>query len=340
MTSSGPFLEGTSGPYRDVVDYILGITHEIWESRKVDKIDTYYAAQTPVYALGGLLTGTATIVKNTWDTLAAFPDRLLLGEAVVWSREGRGRFYSSHRILSPMTNHGDSAFGTATGRAVLVRTIADCVIENGVITLEWLVRDNYSLVQQLGFDPIAVACKQAETPLTADHAAWLGTEQQRLKSLGRGKIEKQLTFSATDTVTFAQAVLRNTWQTGNDATYSAHYASYAVLYDSAPVASGRGLIAVHYAELRRALNVEALTVDHVCSNGGADGGIQVAVRWTLTARHIGPIWGMPASGAEILILGVSHWKIVAGRIAAECTIFDRLAVLTQIQRAQSGPASR
>jgi len=35
----------------DLVDYILGITFEIWEEGGVDLIDQYYSADTVVYVL-------------------------------------------------------------------------------------------------------------------------------------------------------------------------------------------------------------------------------------------------------------------------------------------------
>lgn len=337
MTDAGHFLEGTSGPYRDVVDYILGITHEIWESRHVEQIHAYYAADTPIFALGGLVTGAAAIVQNTWDTLAAFPDRLLLGEAIVWSRIGAGRFYSSHRILSPMTNRGASAFGPATGRAVLVRTIADCIIENGVINREWLVRDNYGLVRQLGYDPLSLAGRRAAAPQDPEHAAWIEAERRRVGAEGRGGHDARAAYNDHEVEEFAKSVLHNAWRAGDAEGHAIHYADYAALHDSAPVASGRHAIAAYYAELRTGFSVSALTVDHVCSSAGADSTREVAVRWTLDARHVGPIWGASPSGAEVLILGVTHWLMVAGRIAAEWTIFDRLAALTQIQRAQGLP---
>ena len=332
MNNSNEFLEGTAGPYRDVVDYILGITHEIWESRQVERIHAYYDAATPIYALGGFVNSAVTIVQNTWDTLAAFPDRLLLGEAVVWSRESAGCFYSSHRILSPMTNSGPSQFGSATGRAVLVRTIADCVVQNGVITREWLVRDNYGLVRQLGFDPIIIAKEQAAKPMTPDHMAWVRSETTRVGKSSRPMRRAPVSFSEGQIAEFAQSVLSNVWLEGDPVAMKAHYASYAVLHDSQPVASGSAAISAHYDELRRSFADGALTVDHICTTQGSDGLVEVAARWTFAAIHSNAIWGGPATGAQLLILGVTHWRIVAGKIAVEWTIYDRLAVLAQILR--------
>jgi predicted ester cyclase len=332
-SSSPAWLEGTRGPFRDLVDYILGITHEIWESRQVERIHDYYSADCVIYTLGGIIRGAETVVRNTWDTLGAFPDRLLLGDDVIWSREGPGHFYSSHRITSPMTNRGPSAFGPATGRAVLVRTIADCVVENGVITREWLVRDNYGLVRQLGFDPLVVARAQAAVAPAAEHAAWLRSERDRVRGGAPATVGgAPVAWSEAEALRFAEDVLRNAWLHGAAPAFAAHYAPYAVLHDSAPVASGLPAIREACAAQRRAFGAGALAVDHVCVRPLDADGWRVAARWTLAARHVGDAWGVAATQREVLLLGVTHWQIVAGRIAAEWTIFDRIAVLAQLLR--------
>ena len=110
--------------------------------------------------------------------LEAFPDRLLLGDNVVWSRSRKSGFYSSHRITSPMTNRGPSAFGEATGRRVCITNVADCVVEDGVVTREWLMRDNLALVRQLGFEP-AEAARLAARVGPEDHD-WMAREAQRV----------------------------------------------------------------------------------------------------------------------------------------------------------------
>lgn len=349
---AGPWLEGTDGPFRDLTDYILGITHEIWESRQVERVHDYYSADCVIYTLGGIIHGAATVVRNTQETLAAFPDRLLIGDAVIGSREGPGRFYSSHRIVSPMTNRGPSAFGAPTDRRVRVMTIADCVVENGVITREWLVRDNGGLVEQLGFDPLVVARQQAASAPPAEHARWLQAEHARARQapkrtaaataphnspgisaaapLAAGDADGGGEANATQ---FTEVVLRNNWLHGDPDAARRHYAPYALLQDSVPQASGVEAIGAHYAGLRRVFGHADLSVDHVCVQAGESETRNLAVRWTLAAQHTDTAWGLPATGRAVTILGVTHWQLVAGRIAAEWTVFDRIAVLTQLVRA-------
>jgi predicted ester cyclase len=329
--SGSTFLEGTHGPFRDLVDYILGITHEIWESRQVERIRDYYADDTLIYTLGGLVRGANAIVQNTHDTLRAFPDRLLLGDAVIWSRESPGVFYSSHRITSPMTNRGDSTFGPATGRAVRVTTIADCWVERGVITREWLVRDNYGLVRQLGFDARLLAQRAAATPLAAEFAEWLDHESERL---ARGNApDSTVHWSHEHAAQFALSVLRSGWC--GVALSASPYAPYAVLYDSAPIASGRAAIDAYYAGMRSALDEVSIAVDHCCVRPRDEGQFDVAVRWMLRGVHCGEWLGVSATQKPLLVLGVTHWHIVAGQIAAEWSIYDRLAILTQMLRKSS-----
>ena len=71
--------------YTSIVDFILGITFEIWEQRQVDNIHRYYGDDVQVYSLDGFTHGAAKMVTNTHETLATYPDRLLLGDAVIAS---------------------------------------------------------------------------------------------------------------------------------------------------------------------------------------------------------------------------------------------------------------
>ena len=124
------------GPSHECVDYILGITFEIWEQGNVGFIRDYYSADIEMATIDGLTVGNEAIVEGTAAMLRAFPDRKLLADDVIYGGTGPERFYSSHRIVSPMTNLGATAFGPATGRSVRIMTIADCLVENGVITGE------------------------------------------------------------------------------------------------------------------------------------------------------------------------------------------------------------
>ena len=333
MHDDNAYLEGTAGPFRSLADYILGITHEIWESRQVERIRDYYASDCVVYMPGGVQRGVDIVVRNTYDSLVSYPDRLLIADDVVWSRDGAAHFYSSHRITSHMTNLGASPLGPATGRRVRVCTIADCVVEAGVITREWLIRDNWSLVRQLGLDPHVLAAARAATPVSDEYRQWLAAERARVRQASNNGQHSVTRYTHAQAAEFALTNLRNFWIDADDKLLAAQCAPYAVLHDSAPLASGYDAIRAHSAMLRRAFKNVALTVDHVCVVPRDSDTTDVAVRWTLDARHVGELWGLAGSGRSVTVLGITHWHLVANRIAAEWSIYDRLDVLTQVLRA-------
>ena len=361
MTRSGPSSANRRsgvayGPGSDIVDFILGITFEIWERRGVDLIHDYYAPDVEVFCLEGLISGAQAMVEGTRATLEAFPDRLLLGDNVVWAGDRDSGFYSSHRVTSPMTNLGPSAFGPATGRRVQITNIADCVVENGVITREWLLRDNLSLVRQLGIDEVGAARRLA-AGLDDRSRAWLGAEALRVgrakvgaTAVARGGSAAAATAdpesrepaaaapsgrihadAAFDPEEFSRNLLTRLWDGVEAGGPEDLYAPYAVLHRS-PVErfSGREAVLAHYEGLKRAFGAPRVSLDHVACQPCGSGGWDVAARWALAGEHAGAFAGAAATGKPVFVLGASHWRVVAGRVAAEWTVFDQLAVLSQI----------
>ena len=323
---------GAYGPDSDIVDFILGITFEIWEQRGVELIHRYYAPNVEVYGMEGVIHGAQAMVDGTRQMLEAFPDRLLLGDNVVWSGNRESGFYSSHRITSPMTNRGPSAFGEATGRRVCITNVADCVVENGVVTREWLMRDNLALVRQLGFDP-AEAARRLAARMGPDDRDWMAREAERVAQAEPLTVVAQREGAASDSngTRLAAEFLATQWGSASEPTRWDCYAPYAVLHRS-PVErySGRDAIAGHYADLRRAFGDPWVSLDHVACQPFGSGGLDVAARWTAAGSHADTFAGTAATGEPLYILGVSHWRTAAGRIVAEWTVFDQLAVLGQI----------
>jgi predicted ester cyclase len=314
---------GAYGADDDLVDYILGITFEIWEAGGVDLINQYYSPETVVYALDGITHGSEAMITGTNAMLGAFPDRLLLGDDVITKGDSHDG-YSSHRVLSPMTNTGASMFGPATGRQVRIMNMADCVVEEGIITLEWLARDNLALVRQLGYDPRESAAIIADNR-SDELSAWFQSESDRLATSG------QATSSTEIAGIDPQSILHALWVSGDETTVESAYAEYAVMHRS-PVymASGRSAIKRHFGRLRRAFRCSAARVDHVCVQSAGKSADHVATRWAVSAEHIGDFLGIAATGKPVHIMGVTHRRIVAGRIAVEWTVFDNLGVMAQL----------
>ena len=134
-------MKGFAPQFLDLPDYILKCTAMIWEGREISALDWHYGDDLLVRTPAGVSRGNAAGKANTMATLTEFPDRELLGEDVIWCGDEDAGFLSSHRILSSATHHG-GAFGTATGRKLTFRTIADTFCKDNRVWDEWLIRDN------------------------------------------------------------------------------------------------------------------------------------------------------------------------------------------------------
>lgn len=320
----------------EIVDYILRITREIWEDRNPDRVMRYYGPEARIHALGGIMRGASEVTENTRAMQAAFPDRLVIGEDVVCSPLEGGAWLSSHRIRSPMTSRGDNAYGPATGKEVTTYVFADCVVKNGMIEKEWLMRDNLSLVRQLGLDPQEVARREAARDHPEEHLRWLAGERKRILDappLPSGPVSPP--DPRQDPLGFAREVLLGLWQRPSEVCEAA-YAGYAVLSDSDREVAGAAAILSHYAGMRESLKVLRLSVDHAGLQARG-GGWTLAARWTAAAEHSQEFEGLPASGAPLFIMGISHWWLTAGRVAREWTVFDRLALMEQVLRHRKTP---
>ncbi|MEM9529775.1 MAG: ester cyclase [Pseudomonadota bacterium] len=313
--------KGAYGAASHILDYILGITYEIWEEGGVDLIRQYYGDNCVVYAMDGLTRGAETVINQTRAMLEAFPDRRLLADNVVYGREPSGADYTSHRLISTMTHQGAGPLGPATGKAVRLMNIADCEVHDGVIKREWLVRDSLTLAQQLGLDPITQA-RRLRAGRTAEHGQWLSDEHDRVSAAAPPA-------AADETTTLAWQILTSHFA-GDPEAFRASHAPYCVLHRS-PLEQRSGWDAVfgHYEELRAQLGDVKVSVDHVVRHSWCDDGLDMAVRWTAAGHHQAPLQGEEPSGQPLLILGVSHFRCLAGRVITNHTVFDRLALLSQ-----------
>jgi len=317
-------LDGFDADYVDIVDYIVRCTHRIWEEKRFHLIRTHYSPDCRLHTLAGDVYGAEAVVQNTIKTVAAFPDRTLYADDVIWSGNDRDGFYTSHRISSHMTNLGASDFGPATGRRATVTTIADCAILANRIYEEWLVRDNFSLVLQLGLDPHAVAKDRARQRRSTP------AEPAPAPPAAEWQVPAQPTAADT-TCAEAATRWRALWNDRDASLARVVYAPTCTLWaPSGRVLFGHGEIIGWYLHVLGAMPDAWTRVEHVCAIPNEYGGFEVAIRWTLDGTHTGYGLHVPPTGLALHLLGVTHWRVVDGRIAEEWTVFDELALLTQM----------
>ena len=330
MMNPGPerrmALPGFADEFVDFPHYIIRITERIWHDREVDLCLDWYSEDCAIHTLAGPITGAQTVVDNTWATLAAFPDRRLDGDNVIWSDEGDGSFLSSHLITSKMTNLGDSDFGPATGKRVLVRTIADCLCRENRIVEEWLVRDNLALVEQMGSVPAEVAARQAGRDAEKGAPLFEVLAPYHAAALNGADAEP-----AREAQSIAVEQLRAAWY-GDDA----RAAGLSDFRLGAWVPGGKFLYGPdRHAEWRASIRAAfgphvRLRIEHIAEVPYLGEARDVAVRWSLAGWHEGEgAYGTPTA-APLLIMAVSHFRIMQGRVREEVTIWDDIAVLRQI----------
>jgi predicted ester cyclase len=325
-------------PYRDPRDYILSWTDTIWIDRAIGRLSEHYDTDIKVHTAYGETYDFDTVISNSVQKFAAFPNGGGgHGEDVVWEQRGPMGFISSHRVLKTGTHTGYWTYGPPTGRDFVSRTVAHCLVQNNLIVEEWLVRDEFAVLETLGLDPYAVAAElAANSPV-------LGTAMQAAPTTGAfaGRIEDPAVLGISG---------------ARPARHLAVCALVRGLFDK--VWNGRRFdlvtqyvserIVCHGVRMRRVQNVTPYQIEiinllasfpdgqieirdiAVCES--AELGLRVAVIWVLRGSYCGvPTYG-PVTRSPVHILGSSHFELQDGKILREWRVYDEVAIIAQIIR--------
>ena len=146
-------MRGFEATYTDIIDYIVRITHRIWEEKDIGYIYDTYSLKSHVYDDYGLQYGSEKIVADTAHTINAFPDIRLYADEIIWAGNDEIGFHTSHRTVIQGHNSGFSRYGPPTGKRVFLWCIANCVSLENRIFAEWVIYDTANLIRQLGFRP-------------------------------------------------------------------------------------------------------------------------------------------------------------------------------------------
>ncbi len=351
LADRGPrrqYLPGFDADYFDIVHYILRCTYRIWEQRGTELIRSHYAGDARVITLGGQSCSAQAVIDATRATQRSFPDRRLRAEDVIWCRlPGAAGLFSSHRIVSTMTHRAASEFGAADGKAARFRTIADCYVRANRIHLEWLVRDNYAIALQLGKDPWRLAAIMARKEEPA-FVRWRYAAAQRLLARRSGTSDEAVREIAVGSIaapkhppvpararswvtSWLAAINARAWRTLENL-YTPRVS--AALPRALTVRSPSG-ISGYWSSLAAALPDLYLVADRVTCLAPSRNTMRIAVRWWGAGKHRGAGRFGRASGAPLLLLGVSHFLWEDGAVRRESTVLDELAVLRQIAHARN-----
>ena len=317
-------MKGFDPRWSDFPDYIIGITREIWEERKIATLHHYYSDDIVVRSPASVVVGNKDVIGATMATLAEFPDRTLLGEDVIWSGSPEEGMLSSHRIISTATHLGDGVYGKATGKKLQYRIIADCHAINNQINDEWLIRDQGAIVRQMGWDPATYARDLIERQ---------GGPENCVQPFTPG-IDKPGPYKGK----------------GNDNEWGAKYAdilgrimgadmaAIETEYDRACQLAYPGGVAGYswgdadrfWMGLRASFPSATFRIEHRIGRDDPLMPPRAALRWSLHGTHDG--WGVfgEPTGAEVYVMGAAHAEFGPWGLRREYVLFDETSIWKQI----------
>ncbi|PWS35626.1 polyketide cyclase [Falsiroseomonas bella] len=311
--------------YATLPDYILGITERIWEQRGLHLIRRWYAPDCLVHSPSGPVRGAQAVVQGTLETLQAFPDRQLLGEDVIWSDDGAERgLHSSHRVFSTMTHRGEGLFGAPTGRHVEVRTIADCLVRDGVIVEEWLVRDQSAIALQLGLDPAEFGRRLGAEDAAKGLAVW---HKEAAAAVRRGEPDSPCIRHAHPAAEALAGTLDAAFNNADLAALGAlHDRAVALALPGHRQTAGTAALDAFVIGYLAAFPDARLVVDHCVALEEPARPVRVAARWRLAGTHAGRgAFGVP-TGAEVLAMGIVHAEFAGSRIHRAFWLLDEVSL--------------
>lgn len=317
-------MEGFDPKFASFPEYIIGITREIWEDRRISAIREYYAKDIIVRSPASIVKGNEGVVAATMSTLAEFPDRTLLGEDVIWCGEPKAGMLSSHRILSQATHAKDGLYGKATGKKLRYRIIADCHAVKNQVNDEWLIRDQGAIVRQLGWCPREYArdivaaeggpenCQRPFSPKADRKGAYKG----------RGN-DSEWGKRYAD-------ILERMMASGFDAIPASYDRACHLEYAGGVTGHGHGDADSFWLGLRASFPDARFTISHRMGMEEGQMAPRAALRWSLDGVHSGHGAFGPPSGAKVHVMGISHAEFGPWGLRREWAVYDETAVWKQI----------
>ena len=143
---SAPAPPAVAAPTLD--DWVADLVATIWNGRRFDRLDRFYAADAIVHSGGGrTVQGIAAVSTLAIQILAAIPDGLMIVDHVCWSEETDGVIVAVRWTLSGSTGRG-GILGSAlpVGRPVFMMGASHLRLDGARIVEEWTVFDEVAVL--------------------------------------------------------------------------------------------------------------------------------------------------------------------------------------------------
>ncbi|MDE2855991.1 MAG: ester cyclase [Chloroflexota bacterium] len=329
----GQSMRGFEEQYADIIDYIVRITHRIWEEKDIGYIYDTYSHKAHVYDDYGLQYGSEKIVADTVHTINAFPDIRLYADEIIWAGNDEIGFHTSHRTVIKGHNTGYSRYGPPTSRSVFLWCIANCVSLENHIFAEWVIYDTANMIRQLGFDLPAMA-RQLGNEMGGDaiEDERFG-EAERLRGQNKPALMKAGDGGGFDVEAFIRRTWHNIWNRRSlQQARQSYHPSLLARGATGRVFYGRGEYQSFVLGILAMFPDAMLQIDDIYWMGNDDDGYLASVRWHLVGTHRGNgIYGAP-TGRRVNMWGIAQQQIEGGLITKEWLLFNEFAVMQQIYR--------
>ncbi len=335
-------MRGFEDTYVDIVDFVVRITHRIWEDQDVGYIYDTYSGGCAVNDDSGPQYGVERVVEATIGAIHAFPDTRSWADEVIWAGDDQQGFVTSHRYITTGHHLAPWRWGAPTGRKINLWGIANCVIRENEIVEEWVLYNMASRFMQLGID-VSWAAREYGNELNRTRADRHQGEVSRL--IGGRQPEYYPDSPAHpgpthhagserrgfDVDHFVRAVWHNVYNRRDLSTVDRAY-SPTVRWKGTSNRLGYGRQDVK--GMARALLATfpdlGMAVDEVYWMGNDAEGYRVSVRWTAQGTHRGyALYGQPTD-RRVHLWGIDQLYITGNRITDAWSCFNEFDVLAQI----------
>jgi predicted ester cyclase len=323
-------MRGFEDTYTDIVDYIIRITHRIWEDQDVGYIYDTYAPGCMVYDDSGANYGVERVVETTMASLHAFPDARHWADDVIWAGNDEQGFATSHRYITTGHHLGAWRWGPATGRKVNIWGIANCVSRENQIFEEWVLYNMAAKLSQVGIDP-TWAAREYGNQLNRTAVDRHPGEVQRLVG-GRAPESYPMPRDPdSDVEHFVRTLWHNVYNRRNlSAVDKAYLPTARWKGPSNRVGYGRQDVKGMARALLATFPDLGMQVDEVYWMGNAAEGFRVSLRWTAQGTHRGyALYGEPTN-RRVHLWGINQLYVSHGRITEDWQMFNEFDVMAQI----------
>ncbi len=326
-------MRGFEDEYVDIVDYIMRITHRIWEEKQIGYIYDTYRHDSRVTNDSGLVNGREAVVEGTIQALNAFPDFRGYAHEILWAGDDEAGFYTSHRAFVTGHNSGHSQFGPPTGRKVEYWLVANCVTLENQIFEEWVLYNTGSQLKQLGFDLKEMARVLGnQAPRDPLNEGRYG-EAERLRGQGKPPRLSRPNLEPFDAEAFLRYYYHTIWNWRLLGNVNEAYAPGLRFFGATDRAYyGLGEYKSFLLSQLAVFPDLALTLDEIYWMGNDEEGYRTATRWSAVGTHRGHgIYG-PPTGRRITMWGITQHLIRNGKIQEEWMMWNEFDVMQQIYR--------